>query len=185
MPEQDAAQVNHREKVVCVVLVAHDKPTEVLEPGEEALDLPPAAIPPERAAILGSRAVAPVRSNQLDVRFLGEFLVKRIGVVRAVSDESLRRRGEEAAVEGGADESDLMWRSTLDANGDRKTRAVCHCHDLGPFATLGFADTEPPFFAGAKVASMKASERSSPPLRSRSSASVRTMRSSVPSRAHC
>jgi hypothetical protein len=56
-----------------------------------------------------------------------------------------------------------MRRSTCNPTGDRKTRAVCDCHDLGPLPPLGFADAEPPFLAPAKVPSMKASRMSMPP----------------------
>jgi hypothetical protein len=68
--------------------------------------------------------------------------------------------------------------------GDRKTSAVCDCHDLGPLAPLGFPDTEPPFLAGTKVPSTKASDRSMPPRLSRSSAKVSRIFSIVPSRTH-
>jgi hypothetical protein len=68
--------------------------------------------------------------------------------------------------------------------GDRKTSAVCDCHDLGTLAPLGFPDAEPPFLAGTKVPSTKASERSMPPRLSRSSAKARKIFSIVPSRTH-
>jgi hypothetical protein len=56
-----------------------------------------------------------------------------------------------------------MWRSTGNPCGDRKTRAVCNCHDLGPLPALGLPDGEAPFLAPAKVPSMNASLISIPP----------------------
>jgi hypothetical protein len=53
-----------------------------------------------------------------------------------------------------------VGRSACDANGDRKTSAVCNCHDLGPLPALGLSDAAPPFLAPAKVPSMNASLRS-------------------------
>jgi hypothetical protein len=63
-----------------------------------------------------------------------------------------------------------MWRSTCDPCGDRKTRAVCNCHDLGPLPTLRLPDARAPFLAPAKVPSMKASVISMPPRSYRSRA---------------
>ena len=82
---------------------------------------------------------------------------------------------------GGLDECRLMRRSTRDPNGYRKTGAVCNCHDPGPLATLRFSDAEAPFFAPAKVPSMKASVMSSLPRTYKSSASPGSTRSIVPS----
>src|SRR6516164_287053 len=65
-----------------------------------------------------------------------------------------------------------MWGSTFRADGDRKTIAVCNCHDLGAFATLCLADPSAPLFAGAKLPSMKASSRSNIPPTRRCSASA-------------
>ena len=38
--------------------------------------------------------------------------------------------------------------------------AICHGHDLGSFAAFGFTNLQAPFFAGTKLASMKASRTS-------------------------
>jgi hypothetical protein len=56
-----------------------------------------------------------------------------------------------------------MRRSTRDPCGDRKTMAVCDCHDLGPLAALRLPDGGAPFLAPAKVPSMKASLMSMAP----------------------
>jgi hypothetical protein len=47
------------------------------------------------------------------------------------------------------DERDFAGACTCDSNGERKTTAVCDCHDLGPLAFAGGADAEAPFFAPA------------------------------------
>lgn len=69
-------------------------------------------------------------------------------------------------------------------NGDRKTIAVCHCHDLGPFPTTRRSNVWTPFFAPAKVASIKHSERSILPLLRRSSAKAFRRVSMTPSETH-
>src|ERR1700722_17568790 len=60
----------------------------------------------------------------------------------------------------------------FDANEHWKTLAICHGHDLGSFAAFGFTNLQAPFFAGAKLASMKASRTSIAPLSFKSKAST-------------
>ncbi len=69
-------------------------------------------------------------------------------------------------------------------NGDRKTIAVCHCHDLGPFPTFRRSNVWTPFFAPAKVASIKHSDKSILPLLRRSSANAFNSVSMTPSATH-
>src|SRR5262249_58683192 len=76
-------------------------------------------------------------------------------------------------------------RSALRANGDRKPPPVRNCHDLSPFTSLGFAHAGAPFFAGAKLPSMKASSRSNPKRLRGSSASASNTPRITPERTHC
>jgi hypothetical protein len=70
-----------------------------------------------------------------------------------------------------------MRRSRGNVDGERKTSAVCHCHDFAPFTTFGAAHIESPFLAATNVPSIKHSARSSLPLTRRSSAKAsRTLR---------
>jgi hypothetical protein len=75
-------------------------------------------------------------------------------------------------------------RCTCDMYGDRKTSAVCNCHDLSPLAALRFPDAGPPFLAPTKVPSMKPSRRSMPPRSRRSLASAARIVSNVSSATH-
>jgi hypothetical protein len=77
-----------------------------------------------------------------------------------------------------------MWRSRRNVYGERKTRAVCHCHELRPLAPLGFSDTGAPFFATTKVASMKHSSKLNLPRSSRSLASASSIPRNLPERTH-
>jgi hypothetical protein len=78
-----------------------------------------------------------------------------------------------------------MRRSRRRVDGERKTRAVCHRHELRTFAPLGLSHPESPFLATMKVASMKHSDKSSSPRVRRSSAKASSTLRSVPSRTHC
>ena len=74
-----------------------------------------------------------------------------------------------------------MGRSAFNISGDRKTKSVCECHDLGAFAALCLADS----IAGAKQPSMKASRISIWPRSYRSSTNSWAMRWKTPCRTHC
>src|SRR3990172_7916279 len=155
--------------------------SEVAEPSEQALDLPAAHIATQNTSILSFRAhsVAPMRSDQLYTLLL-KFRIKLVAVISLIPDQPSRPLAKKRLLKGSLDKGDFMRRSTFCVNGDRKTIAVRHCHDLGPLATFGFANTRAPFFAAAKVASMKHSDRSSLPRLRRSSASASRTTRSVP-----
>ena len=168
-----------------MTLIPDNQLMEVAEPSEEALDLPPSFVPAQLPAILGLglRTVARVRSNHLDAHLL-QLCVKRVGVVRFVSDEPFWSAANMGCLESVCNKGDFMRRSTLNVYGEWKRRAVCNGHDLCTFAPLGLSNTEAPFFATTKVPSMKHS-RSSISLRSsKSRANACKMVSSTPERTH-
>lgn len=132
-----------------MTFIARDQASEVLQPREEAFDLPAAAIPAELSAILRLAPAAAVGRDQLDVALRRQAGVQSIRIVGLVADQSDRRFAEELGVEGLLDERDFAGACTCDSNGERKTTAVCDCHDLGPLAFAGGADAEAPFFAPA------------------------------------
>jgi len=78
-----------------------------------------------------------------------------------------------------------MRRSRRCVNGERKTSAVCNCHELRTFAPLGLSHSEPPFLATTNIPSIKHSLRSSSPRSRRSSASASRTARKTPSRTHC
>jgi hypothetical protein len=166
-------------------LVASHELSEVEEPGEEAFDLPATPVASEVAAVLGEDLSAgTVRRDQRDA-LAREPRVERVAVVGFVADEEARavdNASEEALAKKVFQERRLVGGSRFEIDGERKTRAVDHCHDLGPLAALGFSDVEPPFLAPANVPSTNASSGSSPPRSRRSRASASTIVRSVPSR---
>jgi hypothetical protein len=128
-------------------------------------------IAPQRPPVLGlgPDPVGPVRGDELDPpgRQLG---IERIGVIGFVPNQPLGERRREAAGEGRLDERDFSRRSTGHVDGERKTSAICHCHDLRTFAPLGGSHPWPPFLAMTKVPSTKHSVRSRWPRSRQSSA---------------
>src|SRR5258708_33096354 len=100
MPEQDqhASELDHAEEVGRVIFPAGDHTAVVMQPGEQTLNVPAAAIAAQAASVLGYRlaAVVPVRGNQLDPVPLPEQLIQRVTVVGAVTDQPRRRGAAEA-----------------------------------------------------------------------------------------
>src|SRR5579862_7223977 len=189
MPQEDhsACKLNHPEEILWVILPANDDATIIMEPSKQALNFPATAVAAQYAAVLGGRsaAVPAVRRDQLHMEIFAYPLIQRVAVVGFVADQPLRRLTEESALQRGFDERGFIRRSADHVHGDRKTMAVCDCHDFAAFAAFCRADTRAPFFAELKLASMKASLRSSFPRSRRSSASVCSKRSNSPERCHC
>jgi len=183
--DDDAPELEHAEEVLKVVLVADDQASEILEPGEEALDFPTSPVSSKRSSVLGfgSFPVGPVGGDHFDPEGL-KLLVQRIAVISLVADDPVGKVGHKQSFERNPDQGHFMRRSAGHVQGDRKTSSVCHCHDLGPFPPLSFTNSRPPFFAGAKVPSMKASLKSRPPRSRKSSAKLLRISSNNPESDH-
>jgi hypothetical protein len=112
IPEEnaDASKVYEAKEVLGVAFPSVDEAAVVLEPREEALDLPASAVAAQWPAVLGWRAlaVAAVRRNQLDPSFFSNSGVERVAVVRAVPNYAIGGVIEEAVVERFFDERYLM-----------------------------------------------------------------------------
>src|SRR5579862_5344199 len=189
MPQEDhsASKLNHPEEILWVVFPANDDATLIMEPSKQALDFPATTIATQDPTVLcdGSAPVPAMRRDHFHAETFVYALIQRIAVVRSIADQSLRCLAEESPLEREFDERSFMRRSADHVHGDRKTMAVCDCHDFAAFAAFCRADTRAPFFAELKLASIKASLRSSFPRSRRSSASVFSRRSNSPERCHC
>ncbi len=157
----------------------------VLQPGEEPFNLPAMAITPQRSSILSSRllTIGFMRSDQFNA-LMSQFLVQRITVIGSISNQSFGTLLDKAAGERSFDQSDFMRRSTFNGYGDRKTSAICHCHELATFAPLGLSHPSTPFLAMTKVPSMKHSVKSSLPRSLTSLTSTRRIFSNTPACTH-
>ncbi len=167
---QHARELNEAAEVLEVILPADQHAAVVLEPGKEPFHLPAPLLAPQGPAILRRGApVAAVRRDERDApgRQLG---IQRVRVVGPVANQSAWERRREAAGEEWLDERRFMRRSTGHVDGERKTSAICHGHDLRTFAPLGGSHPRPPFLAMTKGPSTKHSERSRWPRSRQSSA---------------
>ena len=148
-----------------MVFVPNNQPPEVLKPGKQALYLPSAPIASEFSAVLGFRffTTFTMWCNHFDTTFIKESIVKWIAVVRLITNQLIGGILSKAAVYRILDKLYLVGRSAFHVSGDRKTRSVCNCHDLGALAAFGLANLFTPFFAEANVPSAIDSSRSTRP----------------------
>ena len=108
-----------------------DDATEIVQPCEQAFDLPPASLATQRPTVLRACATMRLmRRDHLDGVVVSEVLIEAIAVVGSVADQSGWERFDEARRERGVDELDFMRRSTGHVDGDRKTMAVANRHDF-------------------------------------------------------
>jgi len=168
-----------------MLFVANGQASELIQPTKEAFDLPASPSASQRPPGL-DRRFRPVLFVGSDPRdpSLVKACVKRITVIRLVSDQASGKWMNEAGSQRGFHERDVMWRRRGQVDGDRQTSAVCHCQDFRPVAPLGGSHPVPPFWAITKVPSIKPSERSRPPRSRTSSANAWTC-SSTPERTQC
>jgi hypothetical protein len=106
--------LDYAEEVLGAPFVADDEATEVLQPGEEAFDLPAPTVPAQRAAVLGLPAARASRGDQLDSA-VGEARLEAVAVVGLVANQPLRRHRKELLFQRVLDESDFdgSWRSSV------------------------------------------------------------------------
>ena len=179
--------MNHTQEIFCMVFVPDNQPPEVLKPGKQTLYLPSAPIASQFSTVLGVRFFASLAMgcDHFDTSILKESIVKWIAVVRLITNQLIRGILSKAAVYRILDKRYFVGRSAFHVSGDRKTRSVCNCHDLGAFAAFCLADSKTPFFAGTKVPSIKASRISMPPRSYRSCASSWAISLKAPCFTHC
>src|SRR5690242_15386090 len=113
--------MNEAQIIEGIALIADHEPPEIAQPGEEPFDLPAAAIPAERAAVLrfGAHASTAMWRDHLHPE-LGQCPIKAVGIIGAISNESPGQLVYKAGVEGGRDKGDLVRRSRGGTDGERK-----------------------------------------------------------------
>jgi len=170
-----------------MIFITNWQPSKIMQPGKETFNFPSSSIAPEFSPILGFRflPVLLVRCYKFNAFILFQSLIKRIAVVRFITYQAIRGFIQKSIVDSFINQFHFMGRGAFDMSGDRKTRSVCNCHDLGAFPAFRIADSTTPFFAGLKLPSMNVSRMSISPRSYRSSASSLTIRSKTPCRTHC
>jgi len=156
-----------------------------MQPREQSLNFPPPLVTAQLSTVLRLCffSVSFMRSNHFNT-FFRQLRVQRVRIISLIANQSLGQLIGKNLSESFADKSDFMRRSRVRVDGDRYTRAVCHCHDLRAFAPLGRSNLEAPFLAETNVPSIKHSDKSSSPRVRKSSAIVSSTLFNVPSLTH-
>jgi site-specific DNA recombinase len=137
---------------------------------KDYFDFPAPAVAAQFAPVLSGRlfAVAPMGRNQVHPA-ARQPAAQRIAVIGLVHNHAFRllawptrtsaRDGNRR--QGWLQQGHFPRGGRIQVDSQRNTLAVDHHHPLCAFPALGFPDSQPPFFAGAKLPSAKASLQSS------------------------
>ena len=168
-----------------IVLPPSRYSAKIVQPCKKSLHFPPPLISPEFTAIL-CLLFSTVIAVWCDHAYptLPHFCIQFITVICFITYQSSWTSFEKSAINCFLNQFRFVRRSAVDMYGERKTIAVCNCHDLGPFSSLSFANEKPPFLAPAKVPSMKHSDRSILPRDRKSSARLHKILSITPASPH-
>ena len=96
MPQEDqrTTELDHTEEVGSVSFPAASKSAEVLQPCEQAFDLPAAYVAAKGSAILSFPSFAPIGSDHFDAVQLAKPRIQRVAIVGFVADQSLGDGGD-------------------------------------------------------------------------------------------
>ena len=176
-----------------MALVPDNQASKIAYPGKGALDFPPFPVTPEFSAVLrlGFTSVFPMRRNQINFNAF-QPLAQRVTVIASVSNQPLRSLFRPPSslprhfdcFQGRFGQRYFRRRCRGKGASQRNTFAVDHHHPLCAFALFGFPDAGAPFFAGAKLPSMKASSQSSAPFSSSMERNLRQTSSQTPCSSH-
>lgn len=168
--------------------IAHDQASEVAEPGEGAFDLPTTLIAGLDLFRLLT-AVFPIPSirDQQANPSLAQLVPQLIRIIRLISNEAFGSGFRAApappwhldSLQGRFRQSYFRRRRRGNGASQRNTLAVDHHQPLRALPPLGGADAVAPFFAGAKLASIKASSQSRRPSASSRERNVRQIFSQI------
>jgi hypothetical protein len=152
-----------------VSVVSHNESAAVAQPRERAFDFPPSFESSQRSAILRRffASSLAMRADKFYASF-GKTFSQGIRVVRTICYKTLglafgsarSTSGHRYVFERLFDELDFCWGRRVQVVSQRNTLAVDHHHPLRSFAPFGLSDAFAPFFAGAKLPSVKHSLQS-------------------------
>lgn len=167
--------------------VAHHQAPKVADPSKGPFDLPPALVPSQLSSIMVSPllTVPTIRDDQIDPSLRVQPLPQGVAVVAFVANQSLGFRSlliwsKVNVVQGRFQQCHFRRLGRAELTCQRNSFTIDHHHPLCTFATLGFSNSVPPFFAGAKEASAKHSSQRSRPRFSNISRNMRQTSNQIP-----
>ncbi len=104
--------------VLGIVLVADDDPAEVVQPRDEAFNLPATLVSPQWTIILGFRLgpIAAVGCDHLNP-LVCELLVKRVAIIGFIANQAFRLLIDKTRGESRLNTGDFMWPSRVNVDG--------------------------------------------------------------------
>jgi hypothetical protein len=168
--------LNHSEKIFQMIFVSYGYSSKILKPREKTFHLPSLSVSSERSTILcfWFFSIHLVGCDQINPHPF-KAPIQGITVVRFIAYDPFGKLSQKSFLDGLFDQFHFMRRSTFHVDGVRNTSAVCNCHDLRALTAFSLPNSGPPFFAGEKLPSIKASRISTPPRSRRSSARFRSI----------
>ena len=155
-----------------ITIPSDNQPAIITQPRKSPLNLIATFITSQLTPIiiLLSLIVAPVWANQFNTS-LSQTLSQRVTVISPVGNQtsgispwtSSARAPDSNIFYRSFEQRDLRWGRRVQVVSQRNTFAVDHHHPLRSFAPFGLSDAFAPFFAGAKLPSVNASDQSSCP----------------------
>lgn len=174
-------------------VITNHQAAEKTQPREGSFDFPASPVATQLATvrIRPVLLIPPIRCNQFDPQPF-QSPPQGIAVISFIGDHPWRTLARSAPgtwnlylLERGFGQRRFVLGCNFQENSERNTLAINHQHPLGALAPLGFSHGQAPFFAGAKLPSMKTSSHFNSPRRSNSPSRVRQTSSSTPSSSHC
>jgi len=172
------------------IFISDHKTSKRAKPGKSPLDLVSSSVSVPHATILPPvfLAAPPVWRKECGPSFF-QPVSERVTVIPLVGNESLGPRFgatfpsimDPDVLQGLFSQDHFRRRGRVDVASQWNTLTIDHHHPLRSFAPLGFSDCRAPFFAGAKLPSMKASFQSRMPCLSSWERKVRQIFSHTPS----
>jgi len=173
--------------------ISNNQASKITDPRKGSFHLPSFLVTPQLPAVLGFSffPIASVWCNQIYFKCL-KPLAKRIAVIAFISNQSRRSffgatfspSWNSYRIKGFFSELYFSRRCRGKGASQRNTLAVDHHHPLCSLALFGFPDARAPFFAGAKLPSIKASSQSSAPFSSSMERNLRQISSHIPKSSH-
>ena len=172
-----------------MIFPSYHQSSEISPPCKGAFDFPSSLRAAPGSSVLGRRlgSVFSMGANQLNTASC-QSSAQGIGVGGLVVDQPSRifpwpspsgsRHGD--LLQGRFNQPDFGRGRRVQVVSQRKPLAVCHHHPLRTLSAFGFADTGPPFFAGAKLPSANVSAQSSGPCSSSGPSNARHAFSQMP-----
>ena len=97
-PDPDCCELHEAKKVVDVVFPTRDQSAVVLHPGKDSFDLPSTPVAAQWSAVLCLLLpIGTIGRDHLNVIFLCQCLIQRIGVISLIANQSFRQLIEEAS----------------------------------------------------------------------------------------